>query len=104
MLDAGLTGAAVSDGAVTGEDLAPGIAATPLASVSGAQGDFVLPAITAPSTKKSEVRATQEQLIINQRVSQAAIRRLNLMIARMEKGLTSADFQDGSLTSAQLAK
>lgn len=102
VLDAGLTGAAIRDGGLTPDDLAPDIAAS-RDGEAPEQGGFVLPAlrVAAASTGK-KVSATQEQLIINQRVSQAAIRRLNLAIARFEKGLTSEDFRDGSLSAADL--
>lgn len=101
VLDAGLTGAAIRDGGLSADDLAPNIAASRDGDAP-AQGGFVLPALRVAAAASGKVSATQEQLIINQRVSQAAIRRLNLAIARFEKGLTSEDFRDGSLSAADL--
>jgi hypothetical protein len=40
--------------------------------------------------------------MINQRISQAAVRRANALVARLTAGLTGTDFLDGSLTSANL--
>ncbi len=103
VLDAGLTGAAIRDGGLSDDDLAPNISAV-RDGEAPAQGGFVLPALRIAAVASGRVKATQEQLIINQRVSQAAIRRLNLAIARFEKGLTSEDFRDGSLSAADLPR
>ncbi len=46
---------------------------------------------------------TTGQLRINQRISQAAVRRANALIARLERGLTSADFQRRTITALDFA-
>lgn len=102
VIDDGLTGAAIKDGALTPADVAPGIDASQATGVPNPPR-FVLPALDVPKVKVSNVRATQQQLIINQRVSQATIRRLNVLIARVERGFSGSDFRDGTLTSADLA-
>lgn len=102
VIDGGLTGAAIRDGSLTGEDVAPGIEAEQATSVPNPP-KFVLPKLAAPKAGSSRIRATQRQLIINQRVSQATIRRLNVLIDRVERGFSGADFRDGTLTAADLA-
>lgn len=102
VIDGGLTGAAIRDGALTDADLAPGVAAAPATGVPNPPR-FVLPTLEAPTTGASRIRVTQRQLIINQRIAQATIRRLNVLIDRVEQGFSGADFQDGTLTAADLA-
>ena len=46
---------------------------------------------------------TTDQLLINQRISQAAVRRANELIARIEDGLLASDVRDGGLTALDLA-
>ena len=43
------------------------------------------------------------QLLINQRISQAGVRRANDLIRRIDVGLGAADIADGSVTGADLA-
>jgi hypothetical protein len=47
------------------------------------------------------VRLSREQLLINQRISQAAVRRVNTVIDRLTAGLTADDFRDCSLGVAE---
>ncbi len=51
----------------------------------------------------SKVTLTTDQLLINQRISQAAVRRANELIARIEDGLLAGDVRDGALTALDLA-
>lgn len=46
--------------------------------------------------------ATAAQLKTNQRISQAAVRRTNILLARLEAGLTTADFVPGTITRTDL--
>jgi hypothetical protein len=39
---------------------------------------------------------------VNQRIAQAAIRGANALTRRLERGLTGADFQAGSITAIDL--
>ncbi|MCC6831490.1 MAG: hypothetical protein IT200_09105 [Thermoleophilia bacterium] len=50
----------------------------------------------------SKVTLTVNQLLINQRISQAAIRRLNALKARLDAGLTGGDVKDGQVGRSQL--
>ena len=57
------------------------------------------PIVVAPAkpADPSQIRLTTGQLLINQRISQAAIRRLNALKARMDGGLTGGDVDDATL-------
>ena len=56
----------------------------------------------SPATR-SQVTLTTAQLLINQRISQAAVRRANELMARIEDGLLASDVGDGTLTALDLA-
>ncbi len=43
------------------------------------------------------------QLQINQRISQAAVRRVNELVDQLARGLSGANFKDGTLSVADLA-
>jgi hypothetical protein len=49
------------------------------------------------------VTVSVRQLQINQRISQAAVRRVNELVDQLARGLTAANFKDGSLTAVDLA-
>jgi hypothetical protein len=49
------------------------------------------------------VRLTAGQVLINQRISQAAVRRGNALIALLESGLTGAQFREASIDATRLA-
>ena len=49
------------------------------------------------------VKLEASQLLISQRISQAAVRRANELIARIEDGLLATDIRDAGLTSLDLA-
>jgi hypothetical protein len=51
----------------------------------------------------SDVTLTTGQLLINQRISQAAVRRANELIARIEDGLLAGNVRDGTVTAVDLA-
>jgi hypothetical protein len=46
------------------------------------------------------VRLTRRQILVNQRISQAALRRVNAVLDRLDGGLTAADLRRGSLAAA----
>jgi hypothetical protein len=48
------------------------------------------------------VKLTRGQLLINQRISQAAVRRINHLQAQLASGITGKQIVDGSLTRANL--
>ena len=102
LLEAGLTGGNIADGTITADHLAPGL------SIAGASaGREPAPARIAvaapPEGPAGRVSLTAGQLLINQRIYQAAVRRLNALAARVETGLTGADIRPGSITAADLA-
>lgn len=101
-LDAGLTGGDVTDGALSDNVFPQGLAVL-VASGSGAQA----PSVTriAPPKRGNPARVTlsARQLLINQRISQAAVRRTNALRARLATGLTGADVKDGTLGAQDLA-
>jgi hypothetical protein len=45
-----------------------------------------------------------QQMLINQRISQAAVRRANALAKRLEDGLTGGDIVNGSITAGKLAE
>jgi hypothetical protein len=80
----GLTAAQIGNGAITSAKLRPGLSfGTPGAASTGTP-------ITVPSANGSggQVTLSEEQLLINQRISQAAVRRSNLNIGMLQSGLT----------------
>ncbi len=100
-IDGGLTGGDLRDGSITAGKLAPGL------TVAGA-GDT--PPVAASRTVvkaagrgSGRVTASAAQLRINQKISQAAVRRANTLIVKLETGFTGADFRDGTLGTQDLA-
>jgi hypothetical protein len=49
------------------------------------------------------VTVSAEQVIVNQRVSQVALRRANAIVRVLGRGLTGAQFRDGSISAVGLA-
>jgi hypothetical protein len=102
-LDAGLTGGDITDGQVTQGKLAEGLRVTGApATPPPAPSRTVIPPREDPADPGS-VRLTLEQLRINQRVYQAAVRRANALVSRLEAGIAGDGIRDGSLTAADLA-
>jgi hypothetical protein len=56
------------------------------------------------SGSRGTVRLSAGQLLINQRISQAAVRRSNALLARLRGGLTGGDLRDGAVTKGQLER
>lgn len=93
---AGLTSADIADGAIGADALAPGL------TVTGA-----VPTETVPAPPSAEPVAggddativlSARQLLINQRIAQAAVLRANWLVERVEGGIGGADIRDGSLS------
>jgi hypothetical protein len=76
------------------------LAAPPPASAPAASATIVAP---ASAGDPSQITLTTTQLLINQRISQAAVRRANELMARIEDGLLGGDVRDGTLTALDLA-
>ncbi|WP_217914534.1 proprotein convertase P-domain-containing protein [Miltoncostaea marina] len=100
-LDGGLTGGDIRDGQVSQDKLAERLTVTAAAPV--AQPAASTTEIAARSGQGGTVRMTAGQLLVNQRIGQAAIRRLNALTARIESGITRSDVRAGSITAADLA-
>jgi hypothetical protein len=101
-LDAGLTGGDLVDGAVTGAKLGRNLVVT--AAPAGAP----VPASRTILGGKGgggggKVTVSVKQLQINQRISQAAVRRVNELADRLMRGLSGKDFRDGTIGAADLA-
>jgi hypothetical protein len=89
----GLTSADIQDGSVGAEALAPGL------TITGAVPTDVVPAAPAPQAISDDdgVVLSARQLLINQRIAQAAVLRANWLVERVEGGIGGADIRDGSL-------
>jgi hypothetical protein len=102
MLASGLTGGNFADGTITAAQLAPGLSVT--RAVAG--GEVPATPLTipeAPRKSAARVSLTPAQLLVNQRISQAAVRRLNALAERLEHGLTAREIRNGTISAADLA-
>ena len=102
-MDGGLTGGDVDDATLTQPVFVAGLrvlAAPPPASPPAASTTEIAPATPGDP---SQITLTTTQILINQRISQAAVRRANELIARIEDGLLAGDVRDGALTALDLA-
>ncbi len=100
-LAGGLTGGDIRDGAIDGARLAPG-----LRVVATRPGPAVAPSRTRvrPPGRRvpGAVRLTTAQVAVNQRISQAAVRRANELARTLAAGITSDHIRPGSVTAADL--
>ncbi|MDX6555493.1 MAG: large repetitive protein [Miltoncostaeaceae bacterium] len=99
-LERGLTGGDLRGAVITLGKLEPGL-----------QVLSMLPGVAPPASQtilaplgqqNGRVRVNRKQLRINLRISQAAARRAQELIERLESGLSGADFQDASIAPANL--
>ena len=100
------------EGKLTGGDLTDGTLAVDRARQDVYLGTLT-PATPAPAASISDVDApsnanatftlTAEQLAINQRIAQAAVRRTNELRVLLSSGLTGENFADGSITAQDWA-
>ena len=101
-LNNGLTGGDLRSGAVTAAKVAVGL--TVLSSVAGqdqpASKTIVAP--PGPRTGAANVTLSANQILINQRIAQAAVRRSNALIARLGGGFSAGDFQASTLSQRTL--
>ena len=104
-LDAGLAAGDICGYAIGPADLAAPID-TRTAGSSLALADPAEPApiVAAPRPPGAggAVRLTAEQLLVNQRIGQAAVRRANALAERLNGGLTGGDIQDGAIDQRKL--
>ncbi len=102
-MDGGLTGGDVDDGTLVQAVFVAGLrvlVAPPPAAPPAASTTVIAPATPADP---SQITLSTTQILINQRISQAAVRRANELIARIEDGLLATDVRDGSVTTLDLA-
>ena len=59
--------------------------------------------LRAPEGKGGTFAFTKSQLLTNQRISQAAVRRSNELIDRIRHGITPDDIRDGTITAIDLS-
>ena len=100
-LNRGLTGGDLRGAVITLGKLEPGIQV--LSTLPGVAPPPSLTVLAPLGQSSGRVRITQKQLRINQRISQAAVRRANALFERLGAGLSGADFQDASIATANLA-
>lgn len=102
-LDAGIVGTDICGGALGPEDLG-GVTFTTGAATGTppAPTPRVLTIRPVGGGDPSEVRLSREQLLINQRISQAAVRRTNALRQRILGGLTGGDVRDGSVVKGNI--
>jgi outer membrane protein OmpA-like peptidoglycan-associated protein len=102
-LDRGLTGADVRNGAITGSKLVPGLRFASVSSSGAVQtrAPFSVPRIPSPKLPRGPV--TEAQLLADQRRSQAAMRRINILTSRFAEGFAASDFVGGSLGPQDVA-
>jgi hypothetical protein len=99
-LDRGLTGGDLRGAVITLGKLEPGLRV--VAQQPGAAPPASQTILAPAGAPKGRIRVNRKQLRINLRISQAAARRAQGLIERLEAGLSGADFQDGSIAPANL--
>jgi hypothetical protein len=102
-LAAGLTGGDVADGQVGQGKLADRLRVTSAGAGAPRPPSRTMIAPRATDPDPASVRLSAAQLRIDQRIFQAAVRRANALVARLEGGLAGDAIEDGSLTAADLA-
>ena len=99
-LEAGLMERDFCGGSIGPRDVAPGIGIDLTGPRDAPTRARPRPVEIQPPVRvdATQVAFTPAQLQINQRISQAAVRRANALAVRIEKGLTGGDIRDGALT------
>ena len=97
-----LSGGDLKDAQVSGAKLALGLAIT---AASPAPAPAASVTVVAPRSGGSpgKVTLSAAQLAINQKIAQAGVRGANDLRARIQTGLSGANFSDATLTAADLA-
>ena len=98
-----LTGGDLAAGAITQNELHPRLRITSAAPAASEPAPSRTRLAPPGSGAGGKVALTAAQLRINQRIAQAAVRRANALVARLEAGLTGDAFAPGSITSRNLA-
>jgi subtilisin family serine protease len=104
-LDAGVVARDLCGGAIGPADLGPGV--TAIQAAPAAAPEAADPRPVAPERGQrhppARVRLSAGQLLINQRISQSALRRVAALARRLDAGLTDADIREGAITAGKLA-
>ena len=103
----GLTGTDIRDCALRWDDFNAAFTASlvgpdPVGTSTGVGAARAVPNRSRQARDPGSVRLQRTQLIINQRISQAAVRRVNAVRERLDN-LTAGDFQLGTIGAAALA-
>jgi hypothetical protein len=102
-LGRGLTGGDIRRGTITRDVLAPGlaiVAATPVPNPPRPSRTV----IRAPRARKpARFELSAAQLLTNQRIAQAALRRATVLRDELRAGLTAKDFRNRTITAVNLA-
>lgn len=104
--DDGIVSSDICGAGLDHNDLGPGITRV-FAGVPVTQAVFPIatprPLEVAPAAQGSgQVTLDARQLRINQRISQAAVRRINALTKRLDGGLTGGDLADGAVGTPQI--
>jgi hypothetical protein len=103
-LDGKLKASDICGGAISADLLNKGIqTATGATNELVASNPAVIPAVKT-AKGRTKVRLTAKQLLINQRVAQAAVLRAAAIEARLRAGLTGGDLKPGVIGPGQLAQ
>ena len=101
-LQAGLTGGDIVNGSIGPEKLAAGVTLGS-AGATTAAAPATTTVVPPRSGRTTRVRVTAAQLLITQEIAQGAVRRAEALRGRLSFGLSTADFQPGSIGTADLA-
>lgn len=98
-----LTGGDLRTGVIEADKLAPGL----LVETAQPSGPGPPPSRTtvAAVARRPAVRVelTDRQILINQRISQAAVRRANRLARHIGRGLTGTNFRDGAIAAVSIS-
>ncbi len=101
-LRAGLTGGDLRPGAIDATRLAAGVSITS-AGPAGPQPPPTVTIVASPRRRSTRgVHLTGAQLLVNQRIAQAGVRRANALAATLAEGLVFDDFRPATVTSTNL--
>lgn len=104
-LDAGLVAGDLRDGGLGREDFAPdvGLTGAGAAIQNGVAAPRPLRVARSPRARAADLRVTVGQLRVNQRISQAAVRRAGALERRISGRLTGGDLRAGAVEADKLA-
>ncbi len=102
-LNGGLTGGDLQDGSLSQAKLQDRLRITGIVPVPAAAVSRTLIAGRSGAGSADDIDFSVRQVRINQRVAQAAVRRANALRARIQQGLTGAQFANGTIGGDDLA-